>query len=182
MKDGFAVCSYVVVNLKRRIPLMEVSCINKMPKLNPQGTRPLCQLIKQRPHIVGTNRFACIVERKLWSPASPTISGLCSPPQQNVKLSSFTSRPCNDSKEITKILIHLQSCCFAADIKSKAIAFLTYSLDPVVSSSSSLLIAFRAETKSYPVEREHFYRICDSPLQRSTRCSFTLLQKLRRNH
>ena len=38
MKDGFAVCSYVVVYLKRRILLVEVSCINKMPKLNPQGT------------------------------------------------------------------------------------------------------------------------------------------------
>ena len=36
------------------------------------------------------------------------------------------------AKKLQKILIHLQSCCFAAGIKSKAIAFLTYSLDVVV--------------------------------------------------
>ena len=44
-------------------------------------------------------------------------------------------------------------------------------------------IPFHAGTKSYPVECEHYPTChCHSPLKRSLRRSFVLLQKSRQNH
>ena len=38
---------------------------------------------------------------------------LCSRPSGKVKLSSFTSQSCKTAKKCTKIVLHVQSCCFA---------------------------------------------------------------------
>ena len=82
---------------------------------------------------------------------------MLTPPQQNVKLSSFTSRSCNDSKEITK---NLDCTCkvvvlqLVSNPKQWSLFRRTLSIP---SSSSPLPIAFRAKTKGYPVQCEHLY-------------------------